>query len=184
MPIVFVSLCAQRTALFQLPSWHHCGGVWGQNREVLQRALPSVSWVLPVLAYSPPHLAYPGHQHLVCHRFRAVGNDASRWQSALQRNLERPQGGEASNGPICLSVRGSPGPFATNVAAGSRPSTPASSRLVGSGPGYFAAFCSVLQWGEGQLFFLSSSGWQRGLQALPCKTPLLPSSSLKRVFRS
>lgn len=31
-----------------------------------------------------------------------MGNDASRWQSALQRNLECPQGGEASGRPVCL----------------------------------------------------------------------------------
>lgn len=32
-----------------------------------------------------------------------MGNDASRWQSALQRSLECPQGGEASSRPVCLS---------------------------------------------------------------------------------
>lgn len=61
------------------------------------------SWVLPVLACSPPHPAYPSHQHLICHRFRAMGNGTSRWQSALQRSLECPQRGEASSRPGCLS---------------------------------------------------------------------------------
>lgn len=103
MPIAFVSLCAQGIALSQLPNWHHCGGVCGQSRVVPERALCSVSGLLPALAYSPPRPAYPGHQYLDCHRFRAVGNDASRWHSALQRSLECPQGGEASSRPVCPS---------------------------------------------------------------------------------
>lgn len=103
MPIAFVSLHAQGIDLSRLPNWHHCGGVCGQSRVAPERALHSVSWLLPALAYSPPHPAYPGHQYLDGHRFRAVGNDASRWQSALQRSLECPQGGEASSRLVCLS---------------------------------------------------------------------------------
>lgn len=82
-----------------------------------------------------------------------------------------------------LPVGGNPGPSAT-AAAGSCPMAPASSRRVGSGPGFSAAFCSAPLWGralleavsEGQLFFLSSFGWQCGLQALSFRTPLFPSS--------
>lgn len=47
-----------------------------------------------------------------------------------------------------LSILGNPGPSTTAVVAGSRPMAPASSRRVGSDPGFSTAFCSALLWGR------------------------------------
>lgn len=150
MPIAFVSLCARRTVLSQLPIWHRCGGVWGQSRLLLEGTLQSGSSVLPAPAYSPLHPAYPGHQHLVCHRLGAMGNGSSRWQSALSVFREgRPPAG------LAVYPR-KPWPF-YNCSGGRKPSHGTCFLLAsGQWPRVLCCFLFRPAVGEGQLFFPSS----------------------------
>lgn len=80
-----------------------------------------------------------------------------------------------------LPVQGNPGPSATEAAgAGSCPVAPASSRGVGSGPGFSVAFCSALLWGKALLEAGSSSSpplaGSVAFRPFPVEVPFFPSS--------
>lgn len=89
----------------------------------------------------PPQI--PGHWHQAGHRFRALHYDGQAdGREPYSRVVRVPREG----GPLAgLAVGGNPGPSATAMAAGSRPSAPASSGQTGSDSRH--SLLSVPPWG-------------------------------------